>query len=165
MRQYIEYSGYKKEKLMWMWLAVFCLVLWVAFQIKAALAGQLNLTAAAYFLLFSGLMIWRYGISYTYVLTEEELLIYSKILGISWRCVIPFAAIETYSNQYVKRFFRHSGMKKYQYQYCSADGQPIRIIVFYKNGKKNAVLLKTSDIFIKKLQILLPDKYLAAERS
>jgi len=160
MNQYVEQSGYSKEKLIWMWLAILALLIWSCFVVKAALTSHLNLAAAAYILLFSGLLVWRYGISYTYVLTDKELRIYSKILGLSRRYTVSLESVEVYSDRYVKHFFRRTGISRYQYHYCSGDNHSTRIMVFYRNGKKNAVLFKVGDAFMDQIQRLLPDKYL-----
>ncbi len=160
MQQYIEQSEYSREKLIWMWLAVFLLIVWSGFVVKEALLNHLNLAAVAYILLFSGLLVWRYGISYTYVLTDIELQIHSKILGFSRIYTVSLNSIEIYSDSYIKRLFRRTGISRYLYQYCSGDDHSIRIMVFRSNGKKNAVLFKVSDAFMDQIQRLLPDKYL-----
>lgn len=160
MEQYRETSGYSKEKLIWMWLAIITLIVWVVFETKNILAGKLNFTAIAYILLFAGLLIWRYAISYTYALTKDELIIHSKFLSFSKKVVVPLDIIENYSDQYVKKFFRRTGISSYSYRYSSGDGNSTRILLFRKNGKKQAVLFKVSDKFMQELQKLMPEKYL-----
>jgi len=130
MNQYVEESGYSKEKLIWMWLAVLGLLVWSGFVVKAAFGSHLNLAAVAYIFLFSGLLVWRYGISYTYVLTDIELRIHSKILGFSRQYTVPLASVEVYSDHYIRRFFYH------------------------------AVLFKVDDAFMDQIQKLLPNKCL-----
>lgn len=160
MEKYRETSEYNREKLIWMWLAIIGLIAWTAFEIKNILTGKLNIVAIAYILLFSGLLIWRYAISYTYALTKDELIIHSKILNFSKKVVIPFDTVENYSDQYVKKFFRRTGISSYSYRYSSGDGNSTRILLLRKNGKKRAVLVKVSDKFMQQLQRLMPEKYL-----
>ncbi|MFA6848808.1 MAG: hypothetical protein WCS30_00485 [Selenomonadaceae bacterium] len=160
MNQYVEESGYSKEKLIWMWLAVLGLLIWSGFVVKAAFGSHLNLAAVAYIFLFSGLLVWRYGISYTYVLTDKDLRIHSKILGFSRQYTVPLGAVEVYSDHYIRRFFYRTGISCYRYHYCSGDKHAVRIVVFCIDGKKNAVLFKVGDAFMNQIQRLLPNKCL-----
>lgn len=160
MEKYRETSDYNKEKLIWMWLAIIALFVWTVFEIKNISAGKLNFAAIAYILLFAGLLIWRYAISYTYALTKDELIIHSKFLSFSQKVVVPLNTIENYSDQYVKKFFRRTGISYYSYRYSSGDGNSTRILLLRKNGKKQAVLFKVSDKFMQQLQRLMPEKYL-----
>lgn len=159
MEEYRETSEYSKEKLVWMWLAIIALIVWSVVEIRAILAGRLNFGGVAYILLFSGLLIWRYAISYTYSLTREEFILHSKLLNFSKTVVIPLDSVELYSDQYVKKFFRRTGISSYSYRYCSGDGSPTRILLFKKNGKKHAVLFKVSDTFMRELRKRMPEKY------
>lgn len=160
MEQYRETTIYSKEKLFWMWLAIIALVIWFFVEIKAILSGDLNFGGIAYILFFSGLLIWRYAVSYTYALTKHELMIHSNFLGFSKHFIVSFDEVESYSDQYIKKFFRRTGIGTYIYRYCSGDGKTTRILLFKKNGKKQALLFKVSDTFMLQLQKQMPEKYL-----
>ncbi|MDF2566469.1 MAG: hypothetical protein K0Q53_2873 [Massilibacillus sp.] len=160
MEKYRETSEYSKEKLIWMGLAIIALIVWSVVEIKAILAGKLNLGGVVYILLFTGLLIWRYAVSYAYSLTKDELIIYSKFLGFSKTFVVAFDSVENYSDQYVKKLFRRTGISCYNYRYSSGDGKTTRILLFRCKGKKHAVLFKVSDKFMQELQKLMPEKYL-----
>lgn len=166
MEKCIQHSVYSKENLVWFFLGAAALVAWFLFQIQEILYGRINILAVAYFLLFAGLFVWRYGFTYTYILTETELIIQRRCLHFSKVSRISLDSIEFYSDQYKRSMFRKLGLRvsRYQYQYCGGDGNKTRVLLFLRNGKKEAVLFKVNEVFIEKLDEALPGKYLDAAR-
>ena len=155
---YVENSQYKKENLIWLGLAVLSLFLFTAYEIMKAFSGHLNLAAFAYVLLFLGLLIWKYGFTYTYILTDKELIIVRKILYFSQTTNIALEIIDKVADHYVKRFFRRTGIAKYSYYYCAGDNAAPRALTYYKNNKKQAIVFKASDDFFCELLKQLPGK-------
>lgn len=166
MEKCIQHSVYSKENLVWIFLGVAALVAWFLFQLQEMFYGRINILVLAYFLLFAGLFVWRYGFTYTYTLTETELIIQSRCLRFSKVSRISLETVEFYSDHYKRSLFRKLGLRvsRYQYQYCGGDGNKTRVLLFLRNGKKEAVLFKTDASFMEKLDAVLPGKYLDAEK-
>lgn len=166
MEKCIQHSVYSKENLVWIFLGAAALVAWFLFQIQEILSGRINILVVAYFLLFAGLFVWRYGFTYTYTLTETELIIQSRCLQFSRVSRISLETIEFYSDHYKRSLFRKLGQRvsRYHYQYCGGDGNRTRVLLFLKNGKKEAVLFKANGAFMEKLDEALPGKYLDTTR-
>ena len=157
---YVESSKYKKENLIWMILAVLSLSIFTGYEIINAINGRLNLAAFAYILLFFGLLIWKYGFNYTYTLTDKNIKIVRKILWFSQSTSISFVTIENIADHYVKRLFGRTGIAKYSYYYCAGDDAPTRVLTYYKNHKKHAIVFKASNNFFCELKTQLPGKCL-----
>lgn len=166
MEKCIQHSVYSKGNLIWIFLGAAALVAWFLFQVQEILYGRINILVVAYFLLFAGLFVWRYGFTYTYTLTESELIIQSRCLHFSRVSKIPLETIEFYSDRYKRSMFRKLGLRVscYQYQYCGGDGNRTRVLLFLRNGKKEAVLFKVNEAFMEKLEAALPGKYLDVQR-
>lgn len=151
---------YNKSRLVWLLLAIIALLVWLAYEVKSYLAGKGNYLGVGYILFFTGLLIWRYAFRYTCILYHDTMVIISKGLGISRTFSINLADVESFSNKYVKGFFRRTGISRYLYRYSSGDNRPTRILVFRKSGKMHAVLFKANDAFIEELVKLKPNNYL-----
>lgn len=153
MEKYEETTEYSTKNLIGMGLIIAVLVGWLMIESDSYISGKPSFLGLGYILFFSCLIIWRYGVRYTYQLTNQELSITSRFLWFSPMIIIPLDSIETYSKQYVKQYFKRAGMSRYIYRYSSGDSRPTRIIVFKDKGKLSAVLFKVSDQFMEKIRL------------
>ena len=110
------------------------------------------------------LWIWRVAFGYTLILYKDKRLeVISHGLGfIKRRYVVDLTRTESFTNKYVKSFFRKTQIKHYIHRYNSLDNNPQRLLVFTE-GKKNklaGLIFKASDEFVKQLRKQMPDKYI-----
>lgn len=115
-------------------------------------------------LVLLGLWIWRVSFGYTLILYKEHKLeVVSHGLGFIKRSyVVDLTHTESFTDKYVKSFFRKTGIKHYIHRYNSLDNNPQRLLVFTE-GKKNklaGLLFKSSDEFIRQLRKQMPDKFI-----
>lgn len=153
MSKYQETTEYSIKNLIAMGLIIAVLIGWLTIEVESSVSGKTSFLGLGYILFFSCLVIWRYAVRYTYLLTDQELSITSRFLWFSPTITIPLNSIETYSNRYVKQFFKRSGMSRYIYRYSSGDSRPTRIIIFKEKGKLSAVLFTVSDQFMERLRL------------
>ncbi|WP_378953858.1 hypothetical protein [Pelosinus sp. sgz500959] len=152
MEKYQEITEYSTKNLIGMGFIITVLVSWLAIERESYVGGNVSYLGIGYILFFSCILIWRYAVRYTYILTDQELRITSRFLWFSPTIVIPLNSIETYSKRYVKQYFKRAGMSRYIYRYSSGDGRTIRIVIFKDKGKLSAVLFKVSDQFMEKIR-------------
>ena len=110
------------------------------------------------------LWIWRTAFGYTLILYKERKLeVITHGLGFIKRSyVVDLTRTESFTNKYVKSFFRKTQIKHYIHRYDSIDNNPQRLLVFTE-GKKNklaGLLFKASDNFVNQLRKQMPDKYI-----
>lgn len=153
MEKYQEITEYSGKKLMVMGLIIAVLIVWLAIERESYLNGKLSFLGIGYIIFFSCLVIWRYAVRYTYVITDQEISITSHFLWLSPTIIIPLDSIATYSNRYVKQLFKRAGMSRYIYRYSSGDSRPTRMVIFREKGKQSAVLFKVSDQFMGKIRL------------
>lgn len=160
MERYREISVNTRQGLMWMWLAVIALLVWLGWEIYSTMHGKVSILGYGYIIFFFGLLIWRYALKYTYILTDKELIIITQGLGINNTYTVDLALTESYTNKYVRKFFRKTKISKYIHRYSSADTNPTRLLVINKNGKLHGILFRVSDRFIDELRTMMPNKFL-----
>lgn len=157
MEKYREMSQFSKGKLVWMALSIVVLIIWAWVEVTACLAGKPSFLGMAYIVLFSGLLFWRYAVGYTYILTDREFIIISKILFFSRTFSVSLESVESYSERYVRSFiFTRTGMNRFIHRHSSGDPKVMRMLVFSEQGKSSGVLFKVSDQFMKELIELVP---------
>ncbi|EIW16917.1 MULTISPECIES: hypothetical protein [Pelosinus] len=159
MVKYQETSQFCKEKLFWMGLSVIALIIWMGIEVQSYIAGKPSFLGIAYIGLFCGLLLWRYAVRYTYVLTNKELIITSQFLYVSRTFTVHLDSLECYSNQYKGNIFKRRGVSRLIHRYSAADGRDTRMLTFMEKGKACGLLLKISDAFMNKLKILRPEIY------
>lgn len=143
--------------------ALLIIVLFALWEIYQSSAGRISLLGWAYCIIFLGLWIWRFTFSYTYILTDKEFIVLSHGLGFTRRYAALLQNTESYTDKYVKSFFKKTKLRHYVHRYASHDTNPMRLIVF-KNAKSiEGVMFKADDKFIKKLRKMMPDKFLHLE--
>ena len=125
---------------------------------------QLSLVGWGLNLVLLGLWCWRVSFKYTLVLYKDKRLdvITEGMFFIKRSYSVDLTRTESFTNKYVRSFFRKTKLTHYIHRYSSLDENPQRLLVFTE-GKKNklaGLLFKCSDDFLKKLQKSMPDKYI-----
>ena len=115
-------------------------------------------------LVLLGLWCWRVSFKYTLILYKDKRLevITEGMFFIKRSYSVDLTRTESFTNKYVRSFFRKTKRTHYIHRYSSLDENPQRLLVFTE-GKKNklaGLIFKCSDTFLKKLQKTLPDKYI-----
>ncbi len=109
------------------------------------------------------LWIWRVSFGYTLILYKNHTLeVVSHGFGIRRSYFVDLTRTESFTNRYVKSFFRKTKISHYIHRYNSLDSNPQRLLVFTE-GKKNklaGLLFKASDKFVQQLRKQMPDKYI-----
>ena len=115
-------------------------------------------------LVLLGLWCWRVSFKYTLILYKDKRLevITEGMFFIKRSYSVDLTRTESFTNKYVRSFFRKTKITHYIHRYSSLDENPQRLLVFTegKNNKLAGLLFKCSDNFLKKLQKALPDKYI-----
>lgn len=111
------------------------------------------------------LWFWRVSFKYTIILYKDHRLevITRGMIFIKRSYVVDLTKVESFTNKYVRSFFRKTKIRHYIHRYSSLDPNSQRLLVFTegkKNNKLAGLLFKCSDDFLKKLQRQLPDKYI-----
>ena len=125
---------------------------------------QLSLVGWGLNLVLLGLWCWRVSFKYTIILYKEKRLevITEGMFFIKRSYSVDLTRTESFTNKYVRSFFRKTKLTHYIHRYSSLDENPQRLLVFTE-GKKNklaGLIFKCSDNFLKKLQKTMPDKYI-----
>lgn len=125
---------------------------------------QLSLVGWGLNLVLLGLWCWRVSFKYTVILYKEKRLevITEGMFFIKRSYSVDLTRTESFTNKYVRSFFRKTKLTHYIHRYSSLDENPQRLLVFTE-GKKNklaGLIFKCSDNFLKKLQKTMPDKYI-----
>ena len=115
-------------------------------------------------LVLLGLWCWRVSFKYTLILYKDKRLevITEGMFFIKRSYSVDLTRTESFTNKYVRSFFRKTKLTHYIHRYSSLDENPQRLLVFTE-GKKNklsGLIFKCSDTFLKKLPKTLPDKYI-----
>lgn len=109
------------------------------------------------------LWFWRISFKYTLVLyKEKQLEVITTGLGMKSSYFVDLTRAESFTDKYVKSFFRKTKISKYVHRYDSLDNNQQRLLVFTE-GEKNkltGLLFKCSDDFLKQLRKQIPDKYI-----
>ncbi|MGM9520822.1 MAG: hypothetical protein ACI3WS_09110 [Phascolarctobacterium sp.] len=125
---------------------------------------QLSIVGWGLNLVLLGLWWWRVSFKYTLILYKERRLevITEGMFFIKRSYSVDLTRTESFTNKYVRSFFRKTKLTHYIHRYSSLDENPQRLLVFTE-GKKNklaGLIFKCSDNFLKKLQKTMPDKYI-----
>ena len=110
--------------------------------------------------MFLIMWFWRCCFRYTYILTENEFVIVSHGLGIKRTYVVNLNNTESFTNNYVRSFFKKTKIGHYIHRYSSMDPNPQRLLVFREKKHLAAVIFKGSDRFMRELRKLMPEKFL-----
>ena len=161
MELYREESIVTGERKMYMYGAFILIVASFGYEAYHTIVlGRLSVSGWGYSVLFLGMWMWRCLFKYTYILTEKQLIIISHGLGIKRTYAVDLELTESFTNKYVKSFFKKTKISHYIHRYSSVDPTPQRLLVFREGSKLAGVLFKGSDRFIRELRKIVPDKYL-----
>ena len=115
-------------------------------------------------LVLLGLWCWRVSFKYTLILYKDKRLevITEGMFFIKRSYSVDLTRTESFTNKYVRSFFRKTKLTHYIHRYSSLDENPQRLLVFTEGTKNKlaGLIFKCSDTFLKKLQKTLPDKYI-----
>ncbi len=125
---------------------------------------RLNLLGWGIDLVLLALWVWRVSFKYTLILYKDHRLevITSGLGFVKHSYFVDLTRTESFTDKYVKSFFRKTKISHYIHRYNSLDNNPQRLLVFTE-GKKNklaGLLFKCSDRFLKQLRRQMPDKYI-----
>ena len=161
MELFREESSVSMERQMFMYGALALIALSFAYEGYNTFAlGKPNILGWGYSILLFCLWVWRCIFRYTYILKEKELVIISHGLGIRRTYTVKLDATESFTNNYVRSFFRKTKISHYIHRYSSMDPNPQRLLVFTEKKHLAAVIFKCSDKFIRELRKLIPGKFL-----
>ena len=160
METYREESGRGREQTIIGAVVLTALLAWLGWQIGKYHDGTGTFGMIIYVVCFLGLFIWRCGFRYVCAVDDQVVTITTSGLGLDRRLTVKLAEIESFATEYRKKFFRNTGIKKYIYRYSALDPHPVRIIVFKRAGKLEALLFKSSDEFVRRLGERMPDRVL-----
>jgi len=127
---------------------------------QSIILGRLSLMGIGYSFFFLFLWVWRCLFAYTYMLDEKQLIITRKGLGLTKITLIPLTSIASFTNHYVRSFFRKTKIGKYQHLYSSTDPRPQRLLVYRENDKLIGAIFKVSDEFLAQVRQVIPDKFI-----
>lgn len=143
-------------------LMIVCLFVyeWMGWQES----GRFNLLGWGMDTVLLCLWVWRVAFSYTLILYKDHRLeVVTTGLGfIKHSYMVDLTRTESFTNKYVKSFFRKTKISHYIHRYNSLDNNQQRLLVFTE-GKKNklaGLLFKASDKFVQHLRKEMPDKYI-----
>ncbi len=165
---YRETSATSGERKIFAGFALLVIFALFAYEMTAYFdTGRVPVLGIGMDLCLLGLWIWRVAFSYTLILYKDmRLEVITNGLGFSRSTVIDLTRTESFTQKYVKSFFRKTKIKKYIHRYDSIDPNEQRLLVFNeaKEGEKKVkltgLLFKASDNFIKVLRRQMPDKYI-----
>ena len=161
MELYREESAVSSERKIYMYGAL--ALIGVSFLYEGHntyILGKPNLLGWGYSILFLIMWFWRCCFRYTYILTENEFVIVSHGLGIKRTYVVNLNNTESFTNNYVRSFFKKTKIGHYIHRYSSMDPNPQRLLVLKKKKHLAAVIFKGSDRFMRELRKLMPEKFL-----
>lgn len=122
--------------------------------------NNFNILGWGYNVLFVFLWLWRCAFTYTYVLTDTQLQIKMEGMGLTRMFQMDLTTTESFTNHYVRSFFRKTKIGKYYHRYSSLDPRPQRLLVYRRGTSLEGVIFKCSDEFLEKIKEKMPDKFI-----
>ncbi|MDR1702070.1 MAG: hypothetical protein LBR56_04785 [Sporomusaceae bacterium] len=158
-----EVSERHRERQVWLVAALAVLGVWLGLEAQNIMGGKMSLLGLGYIGFFAVVLIWQFAFRYTCILLADRLVVVSEWCFIRRVFEVGLEQTESFSNKYVKSFFRKTGIRGYAHRCSAFDGRQKRVLVYNKNGKMYAVLFKASDEFMEELQKMMPEKFLYFE--
>lgn len=124
--------------------------------------GQVSLTGVGMDTVILGLWVWKVMWKYELILYPSRLVVIGRGIGFSTHCEVDLTRTESYTDKYVKSFFRKTKIRHYLHKNSAVDPNPQRLLCFTE-GKKNklaGIIFKCSEEFFKELRKALPGKFL-----
>ena len=161
---YRETSTTANERKIFAGLALLAILALFGYEFTSYLeSGKINYLGWGLDLCLLSLWVWRVSYGYTLVLYKDmRLEVITHGLGLRRSYFVDLTRTESFTQKYVKSFFRKTKIRHYIHRYNSLDPNPQRLLVFTE-GKKNklaGLLFKSSDQFIKVLRKQMPEKFI-----
>ncbi len=157
---YREDSLQSPEKEMYKYLSFLLVIAILGYELLQSYQGRMSPIGIGYGVVFVGLWVWKFVFRYTYILTSEEFIVISKGLGIKRTYRAELSSVESFTDNYVKSFFKKTKLRHYVHRQAANDTNPTRLIVFNRGGSLQGVLFKASDKMIKELRKAMPERFL-----
>ena len=143
------------------YLTMFLIVGMLCYDVNNMLShGTFNPIMLGLEFLWFVLWVWKVLVKYTCILRENELELVSELFGMTRSVKFDLAATESFSDRYVRSFFRRTRIGKYYHRFSMVDPEQKRIIAFTNGKRLEALLFCCSDHFLKEMIKLMPEKYI-----
>lgn len=161
MNAYTEESIVKFENKYYAIAGLVAITIYFGYEISRYFTqNYFSTIGIGYSILFYIIWGWKCLLKYTYTLTDTEIIFVTDYKFFKLTKVIKLEDIESFSNTYIKKFFKKTKISRYYYRYTFLDGRPERLIAFNRKNKLAGIIFKCSDTMIKKLQEKLPERYI-----
>ena len=161
MESYTEESIITSERKYYAIAGLIAITLYFGYELsRYFMYDHFSTVGIGYSILFYILWGWKCIPNYTYILTDNEIKFIADYKILKLTKVIQLDDIESFTNNYIKKFFKKTKISRYYYRYNFTDGRPERLIAFKRKNKLAGIIFKCSDKMIKKLQEKLPDRYI-----
>ncbi len=124
--------------------------------------GRVSILGAGMDTVILGLWVWKVLWKYELILYPSRLVVIGRGIGFTTHYEVDLTRAESYTDKYVKSFFRKTKIRHYIHKNSSVDPNPQRLLCFTE-GKKNklaGLIFKCSDEFLKEFRKVLPGKFL-----
>lgn len=160
---YRESTAVAGDRKMWAGCALLAIFALYGMEVRGYLEhGQIGIVGFGLDTVLLGLWCWRVLWKYELILYPTRLVVISRGMGFSRHYEVDLTRAESYTDKYVKSFFRKTKIRHYIHRNCSLDPNPQRLLCFTE-GKKNklaGLIFKSSEEFLKELRKVLPGKFL-----
>lgn len=159
-REVSEVSGDRKLWAGVALVAIFCLY---GLEYNVFLkTGHISLVGTGMDTVILGLWVWKVLWKYEIILYPTRMVVVGRGIGFTTHCEVDLTRAESYTDRYVKSFFRKTKIRHYLHKNSAIDPNPQRLLCFTE-GKKNrlaGIIFKCSDDFFKNFKKVLPGKFL-----
>lgn len=124
--------------------------------------GHISLTGTGMDTVILGLWMWKVLWKYELILYPSRLVVNGKGIIFKTHYEVDLTRTESFTDKYVKSFFRKTKIRHYIHKNSAIDPNPQRLLCFTE-GKKNklaGIIFKCSEEFFKELRKALPGKFL-----
>ena len=161
---YRETSTTANERKIFAGLALLAILALFGYEFNSYLeSGRINYLGWGINLCLLSLWVWRVSYGYTLILYKDmRLEVITHGLGLRRSYFVDLTRTESFTQKYVKSFFRKTKIRHYIHRYNSLDPNPQRLLVFTEGNKNKlaGLLFKSSDQFIKVLRKQMPEKFI-----
>lgn len=158
-----EVSGVSGDRKLWAGVALAAIFCLYGLEYKGFLeTGHISLVGAGMDTVILGLWVWKVLWKYEIILYPTRMVVIGRGIGFTTHCEVDLTRAESYTDKYVKSFFRKTKIRHYRHKNSAIDPNPQRLLCFTE-GKKNklaGIIFKCSDEFFKNFKKVLPGKFL-----